>query len=143
MTSKKDWLLLALASADDGRMSPVQIQKAMFLMSMEAPQFVGRQFYKFEPYDYGPFDSSIYSDVQSLERDGAVVSENTGRRWRHYMITPTGLRRAKQLNAGVNVDALEFLTVVVAWVKSQTFAALLRAIYEKYPNYAKNSVFVN
>ncbi len=47
MISNQNWLLLALASAEDGRMSPLQLQKAMFLMRMEADDLLGPQFYKF------------------------------------------------------------------------------------------------
>jgi hypothetical protein len=55
MTARQDWLLMALAYRNGEPMTPAQIQKAMFLMSAEAPALVGRFFYNFVPYNYGPF----------------------------------------------------------------------------------------
>ena len=49
MTNKQEWLLIALAQRNGQAMTPVQIQKAMFLMAMEAKQLVGTGFYKFVP----------------------------------------------------------------------------------------------
>jgi hypothetical protein len=55
-TSRQDWLLLALALRGGLPVTPVQIQKAMFLMSAEAKQYLGRGFYAFIPHNYGPFE---------------------------------------------------------------------------------------
>jgi hypothetical protein len=76
MASRDEFLLLALASASDGRLTPVQIQKAMFLLKQEAGQFVGPDFYEFVPYNYGPFNSSIYDDLNALA--GARPPETCG-----------------------------------------------------------------
>jgi len=51
MTTRQEWLLIALAHRRGEPMTPVQIQKAMFLMDAEAKHFVGPGFYKFVPYN--------------------------------------------------------------------------------------------
>jgi hypothetical protein len=38
MTTRKEWLLMALAHRSGEPMTPVQIQKAMFLLSAEAEE---------------------------------------------------------------------------------------------------------
>jgi hypothetical protein len=82
MASRDEFLLLALASASDGRLTPVQIQKAMFLLKQEAGQFVGPDFYEFVPYNYGPFNSSIYDDLNALAGAGLVtIDQSQGRSW--------------------------------------------------------------
>ena len=143
MTSNRNWLLLALASAEDGRMSPLQLQKAMFLMRMEADDLLGPQFYRFVPYNYGPFNSTIYSDIEALRHEGLVLNESEGRHWPTHMITPDGLKRVEQVRDSADTPLVDFLKQVVDWVKGQTFASLLTAIYDKYPDYARNSVFRN
>ncbi len=60
MTTKQEWLLIALAHRRGQVMTPAQIQKAMFLMRMEAAAYVGDRFYDFIPYNYGPFDAAVH-----------------------------------------------------------------------------------
>jgi hypothetical protein len=66
-------------------MTPVQIQKAMFLIGMEAKQFVEPGFYKFVPYNYGPFDANVYHDLDELVAKGLVAVDSfPGRTWKTY-----------------------------------------------------------
>jgi hypothetical protein len=56
MTERKDWLLVALAEAHNTQLSPVQVQKVMFLFKMGAKaHFPADQCYEFIPYHFGPF----------------------------------------------------------------------------------------
>ena len=139
--SRQDWLLLALALRGGLPMTPVQIQKAMFLMGAEAKEYVGHGFYKFVPYNYGPFASDVYTDLESLASRGLVTSSATGRGWKIYTITPFGLTASEKFKVSSNDTAVAFLERVVDWVCSLSFPALLRAIYAKYPKYKANSVF--
>jgi uncharacterized protein len=73
MTTRKDWLLVALSESADGYLSPVQIQKALFLFRKGAEgRFDSSQFYDFAPYHYGPFSPDIYYDLEELEKRGLV-----------------------------------------------------------------------
>jgi hypothetical protein len=139
--TKKDWTLLALAAADGRPLSPVQLQKALFIFGQRMPKAVAHDFYDFRPYNYGPFDAKIYSDAEELARGGAVGIVETGKSWSQYAATPDGIARAKELLALVPRDAGTYLRSLVAWVASLSFQDLLRAVYEKYPEYAVNSVF--
>lgn len=143
MPNRADWLLLALAEVDNGRMSPLQLQKTMFLMKMEAGEHVGQHFYNFVPYNYGPFDSTIYADTQAWISTGDIVAEDSGRNWQTYMITAAGLKRALEISEDVDQIAVDYLHRVANWVTGQSFASLLTSIYSKYPEYAENSVFRN
>jgi len=139
MAHRKDWLLLAIAIAADGGLSPAQSQKAMFLLSEEAGALVTQPFYSFRPYNYGPFDGDIYLDVDELLRDGLVCIVQAGSST-VYQITPAGLRHAGKLRASLDDRTINYLDRVVAWIRSLSFDALLSAIYEKYPKYKKNIV---
>jgi hypothetical protein len=68
-------------------------KKAMFLLKQEAGQFVGPDFYEFVPYNYGPFNSSIYDDLNTLAAAGLVtVNQSQGRSWAMYTITGAHFR---------------------------------------------------
>src|SRR5262249_33717803 len=81
--------LLMLSLAEGAPFTPAQIQKAMFLASDKVPgAFNHHSLYDFQPYDYGPFDWRVYSDIEELERQGlAQISQQPGSRWRTYAAT--------------------------------------------------------
>ena len=142
MTTRQDWLLMGLAHRGGQPMTPVQIQKSMFLMEAEAKQLVGPKFYKFVPYNYGPFDADVYHDLDSLTTQGFVTSGSSpGRSWRMYAATPSGMAAAAKVKQAANLRAVRYLGEAVDWVCSQSFPALVRAIYAKYPKFKANSVF--
>lgn len=142
MTTRQEWLLMALAYRNGQPMTPAQIQKAMFLMSAEASQLVGPRFYDFIAYNYGPFDASVYHDLDAMADNGLVASAPfPGRSWKLYAITPAGLAEAERAKQQANKQGVSYLEKVVDWVSSLSFPQLVRAIYAKYPQYKANSVF--
>jgi uncharacterized protein YwgA len=132
--------MLALAIAGERGLTPIQIQKAMFLLRMEALEHVGDQFYQFQPYNYGPFNSLIYSDVDALVREG-LLREQQYANYSRYFATDVGRQRAEEIGRPINSEAKDFLTRTVQWIQSVDFGQLLRSIYAKYPPYAVNSIF--
>lgn len=142
--TKKDWTLLAIAAAKGAALSPLQLQKALFLLGQKLPAEVHEDFYSFIPYNYGPFDPSIYTDADSLVSESLIATRIVpGRTWMEYLATAQGLVRAEQLKANASPVARNYLEDVVQWARSQSFTQLLRAIYSAYPDYAVNSVFAN
>jgi hypothetical protein len=139
--NRRDWLLIAITLAGDRGLTPIQIQKAMFLLRMEAPDLIGDRFYAFVPYNYGPFSSAIYGDVDVLAAQGLLRDEQAGSNLSKYVATQAGLDRVGALREDINPGAREYLTAVVRWILSVDFTQLLRSIYAKYPDYAVNSVF--
>ncbi len=136
----RDWTLLALAAAGGREVSPVQLQKSMFLLGRQMPEAVGDGFYKFEPYNYGPFDRRVYVDAEHMQAQGLTSLNNQGR-FTTYAATPQGMRRALQLREA-NPRAAAYLDQVVKWALSLSFTQLVRAIYEQYPEMREKSVFV-
>jgi hypothetical protein len=134
------WLVLAIALAGEQGLSPVQIQKAMFLLRMEASGYVGVNFYEFQPYNYGPFSTSIYNDVDVLVFGGLLRTE-ARYNYSQYVATDIGRARANEFSQTIDKHVFDFLTQIIQWIKSVDFSQLLRSIYAKYPAFAVNSVF--
>ena len=142
MLTRQDWLLLALSKSPGGAMSPVQIQKAMFLFGQGAGDSVGTGFYSFQPYDYGPFDAAIYADLRRMTSIGHVRGAwNRDRSWKTWAITGPGRRAALVLENDADARLAEYLGRIVAWVRGRSFSELLRSVYAAYPEFAANSVF--
>jgi uncharacterized protein len=138
---RRDWNLLVLAAAEGQALSPVQFQKALFLISRNLPGEVGENFYDFQPYNYGPFDADVYNDALSLVPEQLAAVSKSPQGWTEYSATPNGLARAKQIAEALDPKVSSYVERLVKWVRSQSFPALVRAIYHKYPEMKVNSVF--
>ena len=136
------WPLMALACARDGVLSPVQMQKALFLMEQRAGDHIGGKLYDFIPHNYGPFSAGICRDIGALNEEGDVAfAPNQFRAWNSYELTAEGRKKAEAALDNLNPRLREFFRSVVQWVAERDFPDLLRAIYREYPHYAENSVF--
>lgn len=137
--TRRDWVLLALCFGGTKGLSPVQLQKSLFLLGMEVPE-VGQDFYEFYPHNYGPFCKAIYADAEAMAEIGEVAIERQGS-YSTYMITPAGQARIEAIRAEFPPRAFAYLKEAVVWTQQQSFSGLVRAIYEKYPAFRVNSVF--
>jgi hypothetical protein len=137
-------ILLALLAASQGRpYTPVQIQKAAFLITRNLPQLVNEgPNFAFEPYDYGPFDQSVYTECEQLARAGSVeIIAQNGVRWNRYAASDSGVEQGMRLLESMPQRDSEYLRNVAGWVRSQSFVGLVKAIYDQYPEMKVNSVF--
>lgn len=139
-----DWTLIAIASARNQPLQPVQLQKSLFLLdrNLTHKQRQTRNFYKFDPYDYGPFCNSIYSDTEVLEANGLIVIQRPPEaRYKLYSATEAGAEEAVKLQNGLDKDVVDYLQAVVGFTQSVSFNQLVSTIYEAYPEMKANSVF--
>jgi uncharacterized protein YwgA len=145
MADRQDWLLLLLALRDASRaLDPVRMQKGMFLLAQER-NIPAHQRYNFEPYDYGPFSSQIYSDLEDLVLRGLVDEiPAPGYTWSQYKASEIGIDTARQiledLPSGL-VDDVQWLEALKRDVLSLDFRSLLHHVYESHPEFATKSVF--
>jgi hypothetical protein len=141
---RSDWLLLlvdneVLGAQGPAELDPVRIQKGMFLLSERGP---ARQLYAFRPYNWGPFSSAIYADLDTLTRQGYLTEEKVlGRSWSTYRITTRGHERAVASAEQTGGKAVGWLKQTREFLTTRSFAHLLRDVYALYPDYAVNSRF--
>lgn len=139
---KRDILLALMYLPTDKKleiMSPIQIMKALFLFKMEL-KLSDSEFYKFEPYLYGPCSFEVYSDLALLQIQGVVDTEYSLWGWKYYRLTGKGLSAAENIVKKMDRNILEKLQTIKNIVMSKSFMELLRYVYTKYPEYAKNSI---
>jgi uncharacterized protein YwgA len=144
--TQRDWLMLFISYEGAPRgLDPVRLQKGMFLFRQETDDVPGWQKYEFRPYNYGPMSRDIYADLDSLVAEGLVESVPVeGQSWSRYKATPRGVKRGHQLLVDAkreHHDAAHHLYVTKQAVAGMTFDSLLEDVYERYPEYATNSVF--
>lgn len=135
----QNWTLLVVSSAGDAGLTPVQLQKSLFLIGQALSL---KKYYNFTPYSYGPFDGEIYKDAENLETKGyLVISYNNNRSFPTYIITQMGSEFATSLKSQIDKKKSAFVGKLVGYVKSLSFRQLLKIIYNNYPQYAVNSIF--
>ena len=140
--ARKHWALLAIYFNGGEPMSPVQLQKTLFLLGKECSRDVGGDFYDFKPYNYGPFDADVYRDASDLASEGLVrLLSQPWRSWVEYTTTPEGESRAEELKGQASERAVSFLRAAVEWARPLSFQQLVTAIYRRYPEQRANSVF--
>ena len=139
---KDDIILAALAAGETVTYEPVQVQKLLFLIDRRVAAQCGGPFFTFEPYDYGPFDPSLYAHLEQLSHEGLVdIVRQPGLRWNKYRLTPAGLKRGKQALCTLDKTVAVFIERLNDFVRSLSFAELVGAIYRAYPEMRVNSVF--
>lgn len=143
MAARIDWLLLALNAAGSKGLSPVQLQKTLFLLGQKMADKVGAGFYDFQPYHYGPFDRDVYTDAEKLAASGRIeIEQREGESFNRYIITREGEVDVSRLAHYEAEEVSEYLREkLIPWVRSQSFQSLVSAIYAEYPEMRKHSVF--
>jgi len=138
-----EWTLYAIAKADKKGLSPIRLQKSLFMLGANLPDFVGKKFYTFRPYNYGPFCIDVYNDVDRLiEKEYVKANPVLSSRWYEYTITPAGNKYLKEIELNdTQKVALDYLGSVVEWTQELNFQQLVSTIYSLYPEYKKNSIF--
>jgi uncharacterized protein YwgA len=138
--NRREIILAAFAPANGSGHTPVQVQKLLFLVDREIPKLVGGPYYDFEPYNYGPFDVTVYDELLGLENDGYVeiIPEQT---WSSYRLTQKGQQEGNKLLSRLDTKARDFITNSSAFVHALSFTQLVAAIYKAYPEMKANSVF--
>lgn len=132
--------MLSLANGD--ALTPVQIQKALFLAEDKVDDaFRKGSRYHFVPYDYGPFDRQVYTDAQALAREGLVEIGTSARGWNTYAATDDGVQRGRKLRDQLSRDQRDMLANILGLVRRLSFTELVSAIYRKYPHMRARSVF--
>ena len=138
---KQSIILAAFSTANDRNFSPVQIQKLLFLIDKNVGEKIGGPFFNFQPYDYGPFDSEIYTVLNQLISDGLLEQIETSRGWKLYKLTQTGLEKGQLELTNLEQKFQTYFEELASFIHSLSFSQLVSTIYKAYPEMKVNSVF--
>ena len=137
--NRLDVLLKIITAAEGDPISPVQLQKVAFLVGQECADYMPAPYYKFEPYDYGPFSAKLYQDAEILEKQGLVsINVNSNGGWKEYSAT---FRSSSEDTSSIPEIVTDYIDRAVEWAMKLTFRELVSSIYDNYPEYRENSIF--
>jgi len=141
---RENWVLLALYYAGDKGLSPVQLQKSLFILGENLPKLINDklEYYHFTPYNYGPFDVNIYNDALDLSKKRLInIQYSLDKSYPDYVVTEDGLKIAKEINKTISKEITNYLEKIIFWIKDLSFYDLLKIIYKSYPQFKIKSVF--
>lgn len=131
-------VLLADGAAGPYPLDPIRLMKGAFLVSQRGrPSW--RRLFRFRPYDYGPFDVTVYRARDALLADG-LFEKVKGGAYARYRLTEEGHARAAELEGIVGTKSADWVRRIGRYVTSRSFSRLLSEIYETFPDYAERSV---
>lgn len=122
-------------------LDPIRIQKSLFLVAQEsgAPAL---EAYKFVPYNWGPFSREIYEDLERLQADGLLERVHVpGKSYYSYRQTSTGHEQARRIETLAAAPLRAKIRELRTAVATDSFDQLLRRVYDRYPDFAANSIF--
>lgn len=123
--TREDWTVLAIAATRG--LTPVQLQRTLYLLGQRFPKLAASGFYEFRPVGGGDFSEQIYRDAEVLSEKGLVMIGDSGREGtREYRVTPAGAERARMLEKQLSSPVLHELRTVVAWARTRSVDQLGR-----------------
>jgi hypothetical protein len=139
---RKNELILAALAAAKQSLTPVQVQKLFFLLDRRLADDLGGPHFHFEPYDYGPFDAGVYQALEGLQKRGLVqITRREAEGYRTYGLTQAGRQDGETILSGLSSSAATSLRALAEFVAGRSFADLVSAIYQAYPEMRARSVF--
>jgi len=140
MTRSEHVIAALAAGGENVSFTPVQVQKLFFLLDREAPHLLDGPHFDFAAYDYGPFDKTVYDNLDELAGQGLALVQSTGR-YRVYALSQNGFQQGVGILANLPPATKTYLESVAGWVRNLSFEQLVGAIYKRYPEMKVNSVF--
>jgi len=119
-------------------LTPVQVQKLFFILDKKAGEQLGGPHFDFQPYNYGPFDPTVYHEIDELASRGLAFVDGPGTS-RRYGISAAGMGRGNDLLS--KLPAVDYVRQVAEYVRSSSFAQLVSAVYKEWPEMKANSIF--
>lgn len=137
---RRELVLAALSVANGAVHTPVQLQKLFFLIDREIPSLVNGPHFQFHAYNYGPFDPSVYRELEVLEL-GNLAEAVPQDSWSGYRLTAEGQQLGQSYFNQLDEKARHYITQASEFVRKLSFTQLVSAIYKAYPEMRENSVF--
>jgi hypothetical protein len=141
--TRRDLIIMVLAAANGRPYQPVQLQKAVFLVVRNVPNIIDAgPGLTFVPYDYGPFDASVYWEAEALRDAGeAIITLSPTGRWKTYAASEIGIKHGHALMQTLPEQTRDYILAIAEWALAQSFGSIVRSIYDAYPEMKENSIF--
>ena len=141
MKFTKQDIILAALSPKDISYDSIQLQKLLFLLDENvSPDLFGGKLFDFQPYNYGPFDKDVYTEMNKLSFQN-LAHIDTSERSTKYALSAEGQKKGAELLNTLPKNYIKYIKDVNNFVTVVPFRELVSSIYKAYPRMKKNSIF--
>ncbi len=131
------WVLLALGAAGGAPLTGVQVQKAVFLLTVRLGSDVLAKSPEFLAFAEGPMSLQLNEDVQLLANHSFIEIADAGiGDVQKFELTASGFDYCAEICADIPRESLEQVSRIVEWVRAQSFTSLVRTIHLEFPDYS-------
>lgn len=131
---RRQKIILALLDSAGKPLSRTIFVKLSFLLGQETEIRDEATFYRFVPYQYGPFSFALYRELDALANQSYVVQDDGGVR-----LDDSSLVETRKLIADLPASAQSSVRCITSRYASKRQRTLLRELYSRYPWYAVKS----
>ncbi|UEM20080.1 SocA family protein [Skermanella mucosa] len=140
--TREELVLATLASQPAAWYQPIHVQKLFFLIDQNCADMIGGRKFDFRPYNFGPFDRTVYDTLDGLSLQGCVITRGQiGVDYREYHLTEDGAARGRMAQGRLPGPVRDYIDRLVPWALSSSFDQIVEAVYEKYPDMRANSIY--
>ena len=146
LSNRQLFVLAGMAATEEPvRFASIQIQKLFFLYDEKVRKDAGKTpFFDFKPYDYGPFDKTVYEILKDLESlslaEITSVQAPYQSRRKLYALSYRGFNRGKKILKERSASERNRIHKVMNdLLQHRNFGDLVVSIYEEYPHMRANS----
>ena len=139
LTERQKVVLAAMAAVPAASFESVQVQKLFFIIDEKLDDELGGKKFDFQPYHYGPFDKSVYEELEALSARSLVIIR--GRSHRSYSLSLDGQQKGNEILLGFDKKTQSYMEKLSTWIRGLSFSQLVGSIYNAFPEMRQNSIF--
>ena len=131
--TKEELVLAVLSTSDGDPWNPSQLLKIFFILDQKVPEEIGGHHWNFQPFDYGPYDATVFRTLEDLDAKGLVLIQKDGYLILGYWSSVRGHRQGKEQLNKLPERTQDYIRRLSDWVRSLSFLQLVAAIRKEFP----------
>jgi len=146
LSEQQKWILRLLYAPQSGQRKTsiggkTRLVKGLFLVDrMFEEKFNRSTSFQFEAYKYGPFDKTVYDELEALVRERLVEIQSTGKyEADNIVLTSEGIEPAKEAFEELDEEEQKLLSWIKGKHVQKPVDQLLSFVYNQYPEMADNT----
>lgn len=131
--TKEELVLAVLSTSDGDPWVSSQLLKVFFLLDRKIPEETGGPHWNFQPFDYGPYDVTVFRTLDTLVMKGLVLTQRDGYLIQSYRSSVKGHRQGEEELKKLPERAQDYIQKLSEWIRALSFVQSVAAIRKDFP----------
>lgn len=117
----------------------IPLMKGLFLLEKDRSISIP---YTFKPDMFGPLCLEVYDDLNHLTTGTGEIAQEvrSNQRWKTFRLTERGLAEAQEMYKRLPLETRKAIQEIKKMTGEMKMTELIKFVYQKYPDFAKNSI---